>query len=610
MSTGEPGAIGLWDNEGRFQALVEELQVGVLVQGNRSEVLFANRAALELLGLSQEQLLGHTSLEATALACREDGTPFPGEEHPGPRALATGRPVRNVVVGFYRPASKDRAWLLVNAHPQLDDAGRPQQVVVTLTDMSNERATVEKLKESESRYRRLVEQATDIIYRTDVKGFFTYANPVASRFMGFAEPDLIGKHFTELIRPDQRDRVHALLTDQFRRRLPGTYDEFVAVTKDGREVWIGQNVQLLLEGEKVEGFQAVARDITERKRAEETLQRLVQSRSEMLEGLRQKLQAPASAVLGMAVLLRESELNESQREWVRSAEASARELQALVEAIPEAPAAQGAMKPAMEPPVALERATVLVAEDHPMNRRVVAAMLESLGYKVETVADGMEAVEACSRRRYEAILMDCQMPGVDGFRATAWIREREGGQRRTPIIALTASVLPGEREKCFAAGMDDYLAKPIGLKALDAALKKWIVPPGASAAADAPPKLPSELPDDHPLRALESQGRANLVVEIIDLFLQTTPVRLEGLRDAHRTGDTAGFLSVAHSLKGAAIQLGARGIAELCSRLQTEARGGDVFTARALLEELEEEYQKVSTLLQAERARLAPERAS
>src|SRR4029450_13118648 len=123
-----------------------EPQRGVLVQGNRSEVLFANRAALELLGLSQEQLLGHTSLEATALACREDGTPFPGEEHPGPRALATGRPVRNVVVGFYRPASKDRAWLLVNAHPQLDDAGRPQQVVVTLTDMSNERATVERLK--------------------------------------------------------------------------------------------------------------------------------------------------------------------------------------------------------------------------------------------------------------------------------------------------------------------------------------------------------------------------------------------------------------------------------------------------------------------------------
>src|SRR5262249_52882006 len=149
-----------------------------------------------------------------------------------------------------------------------------------------------------------------------------------------------------------------------------------------------------------------------------------------------------------------------------------------------------------------------------------------------------------------------------------------------------------------------YLAKPIGLKALDSALKKWIVRPG-SAEGTAAAKTPSELPQDHPLRLLESQGRANLVVEIIDLFLQTTPVRLEGLRDAHRTGDTAGFLSVAHSLKGAAIQLGARGIAELCSRVQTEARGGDVFAARAILEELEEEYQKVSGVLQAERTRLA-----
>src|SRR6185503_1344427 len=117
-----------------------------------------------------------------------------------------------------------------------------------------------------SRYRQLVEKAQDVIYGTDLRGYFTYVNPAASRLMGYPAHELVGTHFTELVREDHRERVAALLVRQFQERLPTTYDEFPVTPRDGRELWIGQNVQLIARGERVEGFQAVARDITERKR--------------------------------------------------------------------------------------------------------------------------------------------------------------------------------------------------------------------------------------------------------------------------------------------------------------------------------------------------------
>jgi PAS domain S-box-containing protein len=171
-------------------------------------------------------------------------------------------------MGFYRPAVKDRVWLLVNAEPQRARDGMVAQVLCTFSDITASREVTERLRESERRYRQLVEKAPDIIYRTDVRGHFTYVNPAAGRVMGYADSELLGKHYLELVREDHRAGVQAGLVDQFQRRIPGTYAEFVAVTKSGREVWIAQNVDLLVDGDRVQGFQAVARDITERKAAE------------------------------------------------------------------------------------------------------------------------------------------------------------------------------------------------------------------------------------------------------------------------------------------------------------------------------------------------------
>lgn len=133
-------------------------------------------------------------------------------------------------------------------------------------------------------------------------------------------------------------------------------------------------------------------------------------------------------------------------------------------------------------------AEILLVEDNQINEVVARRLLERAGYRVTSVGDGEAALRECGARHFDAILMDCQMPVMDGFEAAAELRRRENGGRRTPIIALTAAAMSGERERCVAAGMDDYLTKPIDLAELDRVLKSW-VQPGADFGTDNSPLI-------------------------------------------------------------------------------------------------------------------------
>jgi two-component system, sensor histidine kinase and response regulator len=258
--------------------------------------------------------------------------------------------------------------------------------------------------------------------------------------------------------------------------------------------------------------------------------------------------------------------------------------------------AEGVEAPASA--AAVMRGRVLVAEDNEINRKVAVRTLELLHYGAAMARNGQEAVEACQLRAYDAILMDVQMPVMDGFEATARIRATEA-PRHTPIIAVTAGAMPGDRERCLAAGMDDYVAKPLTVELLDAALRRWIPGPEAAVPA-APPRAAAgaagngEVPRLDPrivseLRRLGG-GRRNLLGEVVEVFLRTAPGRVQALTAAAQSGDDAALRFHAHALRSTSGNVGALRLSALCTRLEEGPRGASPQRdemLRAIAEELE-----------------------
>jgi PAS domain S-box-containing protein len=249
------------------------------------------------------------------------------------------------------------------------------------------------------------------------------------------------------------------------------------------------------------------------------------------------------------------------------------------------------------PPVA---ARVLVAEDNEINQKVAVRVLEKLGYTVEVADDGREALEACGRTRYDAVLMDGQMPGMDGYEATRRIRERERDGERLPIIAMTASAMKGDRERCLEAGMDDYVSKPVTPESLEAALRRWVGTPAAPAekAATASPAA-GDLLDEAIVGSLMSvDDDGTLMDEVVATFVKIAPVRLAAIRKAAK-GNPAQLERAAHSFLGSCGNLGCRRMADLCARLEVLGRSGSTEGAPRLASALEEEYEAVRPHLEA-----------
>ena len=196
---------------------------------------------------------------------------------------------------------------------------------------------------------------------------------------------------------------------------------------------------------------------------------------------------------------------------------------------------------------AAARARLLVAEDNPVNQKVAVRMLARLGYRADVAGNGLEAVEAVSRIPYHAVLMDVQMPEMDGYAATAEIRRSEGerGASRTPIIAMTAGAMRGDREAAFEAGMDDYVSKPVKPEELENVLDRWL---SQESQEDDP--IDRDVLDS--LRELQGEGEPDLVAEIAGMFLEDAPIRLRKLRDAIGEGDARGVESARRTRSKAA----------------------------------------------------------
>ena len=224
---------------------------------------------------------------------------------------------------------------------------------------------------------------------------------------------------------------------------------------------------------------------------------------------------------------------------------------------------------------------ILLAEDNVVNQRVAVALLSKLGCAVTLAGNGREAVELFERETFDLVLMDCQMPELDGFAATAEIRRREKDARHTPIVAMTANALEGDREKCLAAGMDDYLSKPVTQARLMAVLARWL---GTGSGDQQGQAAASESVVDREQLAAATGGDEELMREILDIFAAGLPALVARIADAAESEDYPRLAAAAHELKGSAANVGAKRLARIAAEIESAAKKGE--TTRSWLVDL------------------------
>jgi CheY-like chemotaxis protein/HPt (histidine-containing phosphotransfer) domain-containing protein len=272
-------------------------------------------------------------------------------------------------------------------------------------------------------------------------------------------------------------------------------------------------------------------------------------------------------------------------------------------------------------------AKILLVEDNEVNRKIAGAILNRLGYSPDMAVDGFEAIRAASQVTYDLILMDCQMPGMDGFEATKMLRAAEEGQRHVAIVALTANATAADRELCLAAGMDDYLAKPIRSASLRETMARWLDDPKLTEGLVPAPAVNTMKPirQATPLsaggmrlldmeamaeiRSLNLDGGEDMLAPLVDLFLEQAAKQISAIEMAIQGRDANELGSVAHSLKGAARNVGAHAVGEVAAELEQRGKAGSAGET-GLAVQLEATLAKTRTAFLAERAKHSEELAA
>ncbi len=240
---------------------------------------------------------------------------------------------------------------------------------------------------------------------------------------------------------------------------------------------------------------------------------------------------------------------------------------------------------------------ILLAEDNLMNQKLATGILARHGHQLTIANNGLEAVAAYQTERFDVILMDVQMPVMDGFAATAAIRQLEKvSGTKTPIVAMTAHALKGDRERCLAAGMDDYLSKPIRSKQL-AAILETLLPheplPGTSPGSSRSESLPVDSLIDWTAALEGVDGDRELLKRVVEVFLAESERLFQDLKSAVQAQDTSMMRSRGHSLKGAMLGVGAFSTADLAQSLEMGAGDGSPLSMTTALQDLEQQYSQI-----------------
>jgi CheY-like chemotaxis protein/HPt (histidine-containing phosphotransfer) domain-containing protein len=241
------------------------------------------------------------------------------------------------------------------------------------------------------------------------------------------------------------------------------------------------------------------------------------------------------------------------------------------------------------------RLRVLVAEDNAVNQQVAMGFLDRAGHAAVAVSNGRQVLATLAHHEFDLILMDLQMPELDGFETTAAIREQEKSTgAHMPIVALTAHVVKGDAERCLAAGMDAYVPKPLRAKELFAAIESALSPAERVAA-----ERPGEAILDETLLLERVGGDREALAQLVELFLDDAPLLVEGIRRAIEEKDAHALQAAAHTLKGAVSNFAAEAATRAAARLQQIGESGQMGGARAACDVLEEELAQVRSALSA-----------
>ena len=284
------------------------------------------------------------------------------------------------------------------------------------------------------------------------------------------------------------------------------------------------------------------------------------------------------------------------------------------------PKAAARQQPTSEPAQPLtERLplSILLCDDNAINQKVAAHILQLLGYQPGLAANGREALDALDREPYNLIFMDVMMPEMDGLEATRAIRERQKAgatnyHSSIVIVAMTAQAMQGDREKCLAAGMDDYLAKPIRPKDVRAVIERWgsqsapAAPAAPAPKADAPAPAVEEPPVEMDILNDLTDGNADSLRELVDLFFKQTTQQLEQLEAAVRANKAEDVRRVAHSCAGASATLGMTRFVPLLRKLERQGASGTLITATQVYEDTAREFKLIQNFLAAQLNSAAP----
>ncbi len=259
--------------------------------------------------------------------------------------------------------------------------------------------------------------------------------------------------------------------------------------------------------------------------------------------------------------------------------------------------------PAAPPAARTSAPRILLVEDNPVNREVAVAMLENLGCVIDTAENGRLAVEAVNAGTYDAVLMDCQMPTMDGLTATGEIRLREqtSAAQRLPIIALTANAMEGDRERCLAAGMDDFLSKPFTQQQLATLLRRWL----ALRALPEPERRDmSRVPliDSAVLRNIAALAKPALLDSMIELYLQHSPGLIDAIETAAANMQPDALSQAVHTLKSSTSNLGGTRLAMVAKECEVLVREGGITQAAPVVLRIRKEYQDFCAALTRERS--------